>query len=169
MSLSPRATRIVLAVCLLAAGDVAGQDRSAVVAAAPGIGGLAWLAGCWESPGSGPVVEERWSPPRGGSMLGTSRTVRGDSLVAWEFLLLRERGGRLVYRAHPSGQSAAEFVATVVTADSVIFENPEHDFPQRIGYRRTGDSLLGWIDGVRNGQSRRAEFPYVRRRCEPGS
>jgi hypothetical protein len=130
-----------------------------------GIGQLAWLKGCWEAAGSGRSVEEQWTAPKGGSMIGVSRTVRGDSLVAYEFVLLRERGDRLVYQAHPSGQPSAEFVSSVVSADSVIFENPAHDFPQRVGYRRNGDRLLGWIDGTRNGQARRAEFPYRRTAC----
>ena len=51
---------------------------------------------------------------------------------------------------------------------SVIFENLQHDFPQRIGYQRNGpDSLLAWIEGTEKGQVRRVEFPYRRTRC-PG-
>ncbi|MGD8277347.1 MAG: DUF6265 family protein [Gemmatimonadota bacterium] len=164
MLLRPRVPCLALIACLLSVAGGSGQERSAVSVA--GIGRVAWLAGCWESRGAGSTSEERWTPPRGGSMLGTSRTVRGDSLVEWEFVLLRERGDRLVYRAHPSGQATAEFVSSVVSADRVIFENPAHDFPQRIGYRIVGDTLRGWIDGMRNGRSRRVEFPYVRARCE---
>jgi hypothetical protein len=72
----------------------------------------------------------------------------------------------LLYEAHPSGQPPATFVATVANADSVIFAAPEHDFPQRVGYRRIGrDSVLGWIDGTVRGARRRIEFPYRRVTC----
>jgi hypothetical protein len=101
-------------------------------------------------------------------MVGQSRTVRGDTLVEYELVLLRERAGDLAYEAHPSGQASAVFVAHSASDALVLFENPEHDFPQTIGYRRRGeDSLLAWIEGVAGGRARRIEFPYARVRC-PG-
>ena len=106
--------------------------------------------------------------PRGTSMLGMGRTVRGDTLVEYEVVVLREQGGRLAYEAHPSGQPSAVFLSRPVDGSSVVFENLQHDFPQRVGYRRDGpDSLLAWVEGTENGQTRRVEFPYRRTRC-PG-
>ena len=47
-----------------------------------------------------------------------------------------------------------------------MFEAPEHDFPQRVGYRRAGaDSLLAWVEETTNGKLRRIEFPYRRVQC----
>jgi len=126
---------------------------------------IAWLQGCWESASGDRVVEEHWTAPRAGSMLEIGRTVRGDALIEYEFVIVRERGVRLVYEAHPSGQPSAEFLSSRVTEDSVVFENAQHDFPQRVGYQRTGDALDGWIDGTINGQSRRVDFHYRRTAC----
>ena len=98
-------------------------------------------------------------------MLGISRTVKGERLVEFEFVLLRERDGTLVYVAHPSGQPGGEFPLKHVDDDSVTFENTAHDFPQRIGYRRRGDRLDAWIDGTLDGRNQRAEFPYARVAC----
>ena len=50
---------------------------------ADGIERLAWLQGCWEMVSPQRIVEEQWMSPRGGSMLGMSRTVRGDALVEY--------------------------------------------------------------------------------------
>lgn len=137
-------------------------------AGAGGVAQLAWLAGCWEAVSARRTVEEHWMAPRGASMLGASRTVRGDSLVEYELVLLREEGGGVVYEAQPSGQPAATFRSTLLTDSSAVFENLEHDFPQRIGYRLQGaDSLVAWIEGPRGGEARRVEFPYRRARC-PG-
>lgn len=135
--------------------------------AGAGVQDLAWLHGCWEQASANSVVEEQWMAPRAGTLLGLSRTVRDGRLREYEFILIREQEGRLVYRAHPSGQAAAEFVASTAAGTAVVFENPQHDFPQRIGYERRGDDLLAWIEGVRNGQPRRIEFPYRRVSCEP--
>jgi len=77
-------------------------------------------------------------------MVGLSRTVRGEELTEYELIVIRERGDRLVYIAHPSGQPSAEFLSTTIARTTVVFENPAHDFPQRIGYRREAGSLLAW-------------------------
>ena len=128
---------------------------------------LAWLSGCWEATSAQRTVEERWMAPRGGTMLGTGRTVRDGRTVEYEFIVLREQDGRLAYEAHPSGQDSAVFLSRDANGDGAVFENPQHDFPQRVGYERRGsDGLLAWVEGTRNGQVRRIEFPYTRVSCE---
>jgi len=121
---------------------------------------LGWLQGCWELSSPQRVVEEQWMAPRAGTMLGMGRTTRDGKLVEYESVLIREERGRLAYDAHPSGQQPATFLSTTVTDSSIVFENPEHDFPQKVGYARSGDSLSAWIEGSVNGKVRRVEFPY---------
>jgi hypothetical protein len=128
---------------------------------------VAWLQGCWRSTRGEATVEEQWMAPRGGTMLGMGRTVRGGKLVEYELVLIKEQEGTLAYEAHPSGQPTATFTAATVADNSVVFENPQHDFPQRVGYRRNGaDALEAWIEGQANGKSRRVDFPYQRARCD---
>ena len=127
---------------------------------------VAWLAGCWEQAAGPRLVEEQWTRPRGGLMLGLGRTVRGDSLVEYEQTRIFERGGRLVFGASPSGQASAEFESIEVSDSSVTFENPAHDFPQRVMYRRRGaDSLIARVEGTRGGKLRGVDFPYARVGC----
>jgi hypothetical protein len=105
--------------------------------------------------------------PRAGSMSGMSRTVRGERLLAHEFVIVRERDGRLAYEVSPSGRPATVFLSTELGEASVVFENLANDFPQRVAYRRHGDELQAWIEGTRAGQTRRVEFPYRRVACTP--
>lgn len=106
--------------------------------------------------------------PRAGLMLGVSRTTRGDTLVEFEQLRVYERDGRLVYVAQPSRQALTEFTSVTVSDTLLVVENPSHDFPQRILYRRAGaDSLIARIEGTMGGQSRGVDFPYARVPC-PG-
>ena len=126
---------------------------------------LAWLAGCWEQRTARGTVEEQWMAPRGRSMLGVSRTIRGDSMSTHEFLMIRERAGVVAYHANPAGQAPAVFPAIHLDDTSVVFEDRQHDFPQRIGYTRRADSLLAWIEGTRNGQVRRIPYPYAKTAC----
>ena len=126
----------------------------------------AFLSGCWSRIAGTRVVEERWMPPRAGTMLGMARTVRGDTLVEWEFIRLFERNGKLVYAAQPSGQEPAEFESESVEGNAITFANPAHDFPQRIKYRAIGDSLHARIEGASNGRERGIDFRYARVRCD---
>ncbi|HKQ18433.1 MAG TPA: DUF6265 family protein [Candidatus Eisenbacteria bacterium] len=127
---------------------------------------ISWLAGCWEAVSPTRTIEENWTAARGHTMIGVGRTVRGDSLFEHEFIVLRERGDRLAYEAHPSGQASTVFWSKEVTDSTVVFEDPKHDFPQRVGYRRVGsDSLVAWIEGSRGGKMRHIEFPYRRASC----
>jgi hypothetical protein len=141
-----------------------------VTTAAQQIQGLSWLGGCWEAVSSDRIVEEHWMAPRGGSMVGMSRTLRGGVLAEFELVVIREQGDRLAYEAHPSGQPSAVFLSRTLTASTVVFENLQHDFPQRVGYERKGpDGLLAWIEGTEQGKVRRIEFPYRRAVCTGGT
>jgi len=128
---------------------------------------VAWLQGCWRSTRGEMTIEEQWMSPRGGTMIGMGRTVRGSKTVEYELVMIKEQEGRLAYEAHPSGQPTATFIAATASDTSVVFENPAHDFPQRVGYKRNGaDNLEAWIEGQANGKSRRVDFSYQRARCE---
>ena len=85
---------------------------------------LTWLAGCWEQTAGPRLVEEQWTRPRGGLMLGAGRTVRGDTLVEYEQTRIFERGGHLVYGANPSGQAPAEFESIELSDSSVTISSP---------------------------------------------
>ena len=106
------------------------------------ISDIAWLTGAWEGRNGPAVFEERWTPPGGGAMLAVSRTIKGDRMVAFEFLRIVERGGTLVYIAQPNGRPPTEFALTRVTAESATFENAAHDFPKVIRYGKRADGSL---------------------------
>ena len=127
---------------------------------------LAWLQGCWALETPERTVEEHWMAPRAGTMLGMSRTVRSGKLSEHESVLLREHGDRLEYAVSPSGRPTTVFTSTRIGEASIVFENLQHDFPQRVAYERKGDDLLAWIEGPMKGQTRRIEFAYRKVACE---
>lgn len=120
---------------------------------------LAWLAGAWTGKSGGASIEERWSPIAGGAMLAISRTVSGSRMVAFEYLRIVERDGGLVYIAQPNGRPPTEFVLTLIEDGRAVFENPLHDFPQRIEYTRQGEAgLRATISDLAGGRAQSFEF-----------
>ena len=141
---------------------------SGVAAADDDVTALAWLAGCWAPEQGDAGSLEHWLPAAGGTMLGVSRTVKKGQTVEFEFMQLRVNAdGKLVFIALPSGQKETTFVASSVGKDSVTFENPQHDFPQKVIYRRESPNrLIGRIEGTRSGTLRGIDFPMRRVPCE---
>lgn len=124
---------------------------------------LRWLAGCWELRQGSRVTLEMWMPPADGLMLGASRTMVNGLVREFEQLRLAWQGDTLVYTALPSGQKETWFKGLAVTDSGFAVENPAHDFPQRISYRKRGaDSLLARIEGG----TRRIDFPMRRIACD---
>jgi len=129
---------------------------------------LAWLGGCWNGESGARVYQEQWMKPSGKTMLGMSRTVASGKTVEYEFLRLHEESnGDVFYTALPSRQQEASFKLVRLENYTAIFENPEHDFPQRIIYRlETDGSLKARIEGKSNGKERRVDFQMKRVKCD---
>jgi len=125
-----------------------------------------WLSGCWVASGSNSVTDEVWMKPSGRLMVGMSRSVRGGEATGYEFVLLREIDGVLVYSAHPSGQQPTDFRGTQVSNDLLRFINADHDFPQKIEYSRVSDvEIRARVFGNVNAANSSFELRYERIPC----
>jgi len=124
------------------------RRNSAIVGAdvRPAAGSIAqaeWLAGTWTGAAGPNSIEERWTPAASGAMLAVGRTLRDGGMRSFEFLCIVEHEGSLAYTAMPNGQTPPTFfMLTAITADSMTFENPSHDYPKVIQYRRLPDGTL---------------------------
>jgi hypothetical protein len=58
----------------------------------------AWLTGRWVGQGFGGQLEETWTAPTGGQMVGHFRMVKDGKPAFYEFLLIEEHEGGLRYR-----------------------------------------------------------------------
>ena len=129
---------------------------------------LAWLAGCWETKNAAKQLSilEQWMVPEGGAMLGMSRTVRGGKMAGYEFLRIVRDDVSVKYVSRLSENTTdTDFRVVKLSPNEVIFSNPQHDFPQRIIYRRDGDNLTARIEGTTDGKTRGIDFPYRRVAC----
>ena len=123
-----------------------------------------WLAGRWCGCDEGRRIEEVWLAEAGGMLLGMSRTLRDARVESFEFMRIVAEGNNYSLHVQPNGVPATVFRMVARDDASMRFENPAHDFPNRIEYRRTGDELHAAIAGPgRDGKTMTIPFAY--RRC----
>jgi len=122
---------VLAAVVHSAAGDSGAAEAAHVLK----LDQLSWLAGKWEGEEDGVFMEEVWLDARGGLMLGLHRDSRPGAAAFFEYLRIEERTDGLVYLASPRGQPATEFTAVELSDSLAVFQNPAHDYPQKISYR----------------------------------
>jgi hypothetical protein len=126
---------------------------SAALAETPDLG---WMSGHWRSTEDGVVSEEFWTDAAGGLMLGANRTVSDGRAVAFEHMRiytpLPGSEAATVYCAQPGGTPATCFALVSWEDGRAQFENPDHDFPQRITYSREGDRLTATISDMADTQ-----------------
>lgn len=102
-----------------------------------------WLAGTWLMEDGANWSDELWTDPRGGMMLGVSRSGFGPQLQGWEVVQIRQKGdGKISFFAQPQGKSPVEFPLVLISSDAIEFANPANDYPQRIRYWRQGKLLM---------------------------
>ena len=106
--------------------------------------------------------------PLGKIMMGMSRTVKNGKTISYEFVRLEQSDdGSIRYIARPSGQEEASFKLVKLEAKMAVFENLQHDYPQRVIYRLiSADTLFARVEGTINGKEKSSDFPYRRTNCE---
>jgi hypothetical protein len=145
---------------MLSGAALAGAEPS--VRSHADIDRLAWLAGHWCLEKDGQFIEEYWLPPRGGRIVAMGRTTVNGEARSFEFLRIEMRGESVVFVAQPEGQPPVSFAMTASGGQWARFENPEHDFPQVVEYRRTPAGLHAEISGPGQGGDRVIGFAYSR-------
>ena len=143
----------VLALSMLGTGTGSAED----------LGSLSFLVGHWRScsptaeAGVERCTEEWWTPAGGELMLGMNRDYQTGQPAFFEYLRIEKRGNELVYVASPRGAAATEFAIVELEGGAARFENADHDWPQRLDYRRTGKQLELTASGL-DAQARVAKW-----------
>ena len=128
---------------------------------------LSFMTGCWEVKDGPMLTEEQWSKPAGDTMLGLSRTLKEGKTVFSEFMRIEKTPDGYAYRARIlPGQPGTLFKMIRSSDAEVVFENPTHDFPQRILYRKVEGGLFARIEGVDKGKPRSVDFPMTAASCK---
>lgn len=100
-----------------------------------------WLIGSWLAPGDSGTIRETWREAGAATFEGegTTRSRTDDRLLDSEALRLVAMADEVFYVAKVAQNPyPVPFRLVTCDADRLVFENPTHDFPRRIEYRRTG-------------------------------
>lgn len=151
--------------CILSCGQRSAPEEAASSASAAipaALSELEWLTGHWEHNGPDGLLQESWTRQNDSVFTGRGSFTRGTDTLFAEFLELRQQNGDLFYIPTTIGQNGEKPVLFRLTSSGGnvwVFENPQHDFPQRITYTRVGsDSLVAEISGSKGGQQRKETF-----------
>lgn len=122
---------------------------------------LGWLIGVWRTEGEMRYTVESWRRSDDGRLHAISETFRGQQRVFRESLAIEDRSGQLYLVASPDGQATHAFRLQRSGANSVCFQDLEHDYPQRICYSRPArDRLIAEISGKQGGKERTGTWRY---------
>lgn len=127
---------------------------------------FAFLTGTWELKTAKGKVTESWVKSKD-SLNGKSyrHSLNGDSVLS-EAVVIKKINNVLHYCVTGFEQNnlgTTNFKLVSSNNNTFIFENKEHDFPQRIVYQNKGKAqLLAWIEGEIDGKKMKSEFPYTR-------
>lgn len=132
---------LILFVFLLAASTLQAQSD---------LSKLNWITGTWsrtdKKPGSSGV--EIWQKVSNTELTGRGINLKGKDTTFVEKLKIIVKGNDIFYMADvPENKEPVLFKLTSVSATSLVFENPQHDFPKKISYELTGVKLKATISG----------------------
>jgi hypothetical protein len=146
---------------LLAALAIAAAPAAAA-GQRPDFSDIEWLAGDWIAQTGSRWTEERWARPRGGVMLGTGLSGKGEEATSYEFMrIAADADGALAFWGSPGGKPPVPFKLVSSNSRELVFENPRHDYPTRIVYQRTGSGMTATTTGPGGGN--RQVWRYRRR------
>ena len=125
-----------------------------------------WLVGCWEGEADGKKFFENWSRPTAIMMIGLGRTLKDGNMIQSEFLQIAKKEDGIYYIAKPMMGRETPFKLVRSGFHQATFENPDHDFPQRVIYRLVSDNqLLARIEGTNEGKQEAVDYPMKRVTC----
>lgn len=133
----------------------------------PKLESLNWLIGSWHNVMEGGDLIEVWQIKNDSVYSGHSYFINKKDTLASEVISLEQHGDELHYIPTVKGQNegkAVTFKLVYMQDGFYVFENPVHDFPQRISYQKLpNDSMIAEASGVVQGKLRVEKFPMARK------
>ncbi|MRX40110.1 hypothetical protein GJU43_12555 [Flavobacterium sp. LC2016-23] len=126
-----------------------------------------WLIGNWENKSPDGLLTEDWQKVNDSTFSATSYFIKGKDTLHFEKIVLSQKGEKLTYSATVNGQNndkAIDFPSTSETETKLVFENPQHDYPQKITYTKgANNTLTAEVTGKLQGKLTTERFIMVKK------
>lgn len=126
---------------------------------------MKWMVGTWKITAGANTIIEEWNISNDSTLTGKSYFVKnGTDTIPQETIEIAFRNGDWYYIPTVKNQNNAQpvpFKVIFLRGAEFISENPAHDFPQRIAYRRIKNQLFASIEGKRNGKYSKQNFDFI--------
>ena len=121
-----------------------------------------WLIGTWKVDSDKSEKYEVWQMD-GMRLKGEGYSIKDGQKHVFETLFLENFAGQWAYIALPAKQQITLFALTQVENRRYIFENKEHDFPQRIIYHYDGDRKIKVsVEADNDGKTKKFELTFLK-------
>jgi hypothetical protein len=140
---------LILVILLLFASCGKSKEISKIV-------GKDWLLGKWENKSDEGNLLEIWTKTNDSIYIGESYFIKEKDTLHSEKIQLKQKGEDLFYIPTVKGQNndkPVTFIFKDTIGKKLVFENPKHDYPQKIIYSQLSkDRMIILISGIQQGK-----------------
>jgi hypothetical protein len=121
----------------------------------PSVNDISWLLGNWIQKKDSIQFVENWKLESDTLKGIASELINGDSIFS-EKLQIVKQDDKLSFSAivsNQNNQKPVTFTMVYLKNDSIVFENKEHDFPNRIIYcKKNSQEIKVYVQSIKNPQ-----------------
>jgi hypothetical protein len=163
--------KIILPACALAMIACAPQQKendkpvpATEIAAQPAEPVFPWLQGKWMIDYGDAKVYESWAQQSSTLLQGEGYVISGTDTIIKETMRIEKIGGTWVFIAKINDHAPVLFASSQNEQDrTLVFKNPEHDYPQQITYGAgQQNGLFAVVEGREKGKDKKEEYNYTR-------
>jgi len=126
-----------------------------------------WIIGNWEQKTDAGILTESWKRQNDSVFVGSTYFINESDTLHSETILLEQRADSITYSAKVKGQNnekAIPFTLTTANTNSLVFENPAHDYPQKIEYQKSkSNGLQVTISGILRGKKSVEKYSFTKK------
>lgn len=123
-----------------------------------------WLIGTWSEAAGDRITTETWVRIDDQTLSAEGKTVKSGKTVFEEKLTIQITNEGIYYIADVAHNSEPVwFKLTLFSSGEAVFENRQHDFPQKLHYKLLGDAMYVEIEGLnKDGKTETVNIVYRR-------
>lgn len=124
------------------------------------------LTGLWKMDGKRGAIYEEWQVSGDNQLTGRSYKINNNDTMVLENVVISLQGNAIFYTPvvrDQNNQQPVPFKLISYNNNKYIFENKEHDYPQRVIYElASANDLRARIEGSKGGKEMSSDFNYSR-------